>query len=205
MLKKPSGITVSLIGGAIFFATLAYCAPRWAPQQPGEFYGQVLDQDTKQPIEGAYALLVYIAAGGVPMGHSASWCVRTRGMFTGKDGKFSFPVDTEGGGSPLYVEAIKPNYFTHSVEMPRYKGQVTYNPEAKKDWDIFLKKQDPAKPNFRYGFRYCERPESRAGADPAIEFLRIQLNELIRYGVDERGQESTLGFIKHLQSAPDKK
>ena len=204
MLKKPSGITVSLIGGAIFFATLAYCAPRWAPQQPGEFYGQVLDQDTKQPIEGAYALLVYIAAGGVPMGHSASWCVRTRGMFTGKDGKFSFPVDTEGGGSPLYVEAIKPNYFTHSVEMPRYKGQVTYNPEAKKDWDIFLKKQDPAKPSFEFGFQTCERPESRAGADAAMEYLNIILGEYTRFGLYPNDIEGIKQQIKWLQSAPDK-
>ena len=73
---------------------------------------------TKQPIEGAYVVAIYREQ-VVSMAAMNSWCVKTRGMYTGKDGKFRFPVENLKGNSPLYAGAIKPGYYNG----PRYSRQ----------------------------------------------------------------------------------
>ena len=54
-----------------------------------DYTGQVLDEDTKLPIEGAYVLAVYERV-DLGMAGSARYCVKTKGMVTGKDGRLTF-------------------------------------------------------------------------------------------------------------------
>ncbi len=185
MLNKPRCITITLIGGAMFISTLAFCASPWGWNRHPEFVGQVLDAETAQPIEGGYALLVYLGAGGGPAGHTSSWCVRTRGMYTGKDGKFSFPVDNRGGGHPNIVHAIKSGYFLDVAATAAYNTKKRKHDTPEK-WDVLLKKQDPAKPSFQFGFQDCERPESEAAIEAALNFMSIAVMEEKKYGKDVR-------------------
>jgi hypothetical protein len=144
--------------------------------------GVVIDAQTKQPIAGAYVMAIYREAGGVWAGHSSTWCVRTEGMYTDKDGKYRF---SKGGllrlNQPLnfvfrgmiahepMLAAIKPDY---------YLG----------DWDgsdstrTQLVKQNPSKPEFRYGFFLCDRPASKDVVNANVVFLKIVRGEYVRLG-----------------------
>jgi hypothetical protein len=75
-----------------------------------EFTGRVLYEDTKEPIEGACVLAVYEKVDLGWAGASRN-CIKTKGMTTGKDGKFNFPIDKLDGNSPFQAFAIKPDHF----------------------------------------------------------------------------------------------
>jgi hypothetical protein len=75
-----------------------------------EYTGRVLYEDTKEPIEGAYVLAVYEKVDLGWAGASRN-CIKTKGMTTGKDGKFNFPIDKLDGNSPSQAFAIKPDHF----------------------------------------------------------------------------------------------
>src|SRR5438105_4888157 len=72
-----------------------------------EISGTVIDVATGKPIEGVYVMAEYKEAGAVLFAHSASWCVKTKGMYTEADGKYHFPI--ENSHIPQ-VHAIKPDY-----------------------------------------------------------------------------------------------
>jgi hypothetical protein len=169
-----------------------------------EMTGQVLDFDTKQPIEGAYVLAVYEK---VDLGFAASarYCVKTKGMTTSADGKFHFPVEKLDGLSPQNVYAIKPDYFYRdfaSLPPGLWKKQ---NKEAYSNHHIYLKKQDAAKASFQFGFGECSRPESAQAAEANIQFLTVMKSEYVRLGGSENGINILNDRMKRLQSAPDKK
>ena len=120
------------------------------------------------------------------------YCVKTKGMYTGKDGKFHFPVDKLNGISPYELRAIAPNYFW--VEQI-FKDNVGTGREKYTGRDVYLKKQDPAKPSLDYGgLVLCERPTSIGAVEANIQYLKILSNEYRKFlhnelakGTDDAG------------------
>lgn len=163
-----------------------------------EFTGQVLDFDTKQPIEGAYVLAVYEKV-DLGFAASASYCIKTHGMFTGKGGDFNFPIDRLDGLSPGRVFAIKADYYYRTFEPVPPAVWKKNNKETYSNRHVYLKKQDPANPEF-LGFSTCERPKSREAVDAAINYLQLMLVERKKYS--KHKSDSVESFIKQMQSVP---
>ena len=61
--------------------------------------------------------------------HSAKWCVKTKGMYTGKDWKYRFPFDNSRAP---YVSAIELDYYEYLPALGKHQ--------------IYLQLQDPVKP-----------------------------------------------------------
>jgi hypothetical protein len=173
-----------------------------------DFTGQVLDYDTKAPIEGAFVLAVYKKV-DLGMAASAEYCVKTKGMVTGKDGKFNFPIERLDSVSPAQVFAIKADYYLIKREIPSLEIQRNNNKETYSNRHVYLKKQDPAKLDFRYGYGQCERPESREAVEANIQFLLLERQELSRLatGFDwyKNAIETSDSRIHQLQAVPAKR
>ncbi|MEO8101533.1 MAG: hypothetical protein ABI790_03350 [Betaproteobacteria bacterium] len=165
-----------------------------------DFTGQVLDYDTKQPIEGAYALAVYEKV-DLGLAASARYCVKTKGMVTGKDGKFNFPIERLDSVSPAQVFAIRADYYLRANEPVASEARNKNNKETYSNRHVYLKRQDPAKPEFLYGFRRCERPLSTEAIEPAIKFMQLEISESNKYGRDVRSTNSISGSIESMQRA----
>ena len=172
------------IGAVALASAVAYCAP------PGtfrpitfEFTGTVRDQETKEPIEGAYVVATYdVFKSGFDV--SSRNCMRTKGMFTGNDGKFHFPIERLDGMSPSNVTAIKPGYYGNKREAGDPREHKQQSPAAYTNRDHYLVKQDPEKPNFRYGDgqEQCIHAETREAVEASVQFLKIKLSEVTRLG-----------------------
>lgn len=160
----------------------------------------MIDTDTDLPIEGAYVMVIYRDSGGTFLGHSSSWCVKTKGMYTGKDGKFHFPLESKNP----FVNAIKPDYYLsvskHPVVLEPYGGGQRVAPDP----NIYLKRQDPTKFNFRLGDMECERPKYREDVLANIEYLKIAVAEMVKYGDDKRGIDNARSRIQRLERLPEK-
>jgi len=168
-----------------------------------ELTGTVRDFQTKQPIEGAYAMAVYQGFSSTLGSGTASWCRKTLGMYTGKDGTFHFPVEKLDNISPVEVVAIKPGYrlhyaVFHSGEVQKHQGKENYIGR-----DVFLKVHDPEEKNWTLGGRQCDRPESRQAVEANIQYLKIQLDEYIKFGEREQIIRGTREIIKRLEDTPD--
>ena len=163
-----------------------------------EYTGRVLDADTKEPIEGAFALAVYEQV-DLGMAGAARYCIKTKGMLTDKDGKFHFPIDKLNGTSPSNVAAIKANYYSKGSPQISEKVWKAQNKETYMNRDVYLKKQDAAKPKFGYGFTYCQRPESRDGIEAAIQFLQIEIDDSNKFGRDVRSTNSVAGLVSAMK------
>ncbi len=168
-----------------------------------DFTGTVYDNVTKQPIEGAYVVAIYREQ-VVSMAAMSSWCVKTLGMYTGKDGKFRFPVENRKGNSPLHAGAIKPGYFNGPWEFPAEQIWKKQGREAYSNRDIYLIPQDPQKAVFSYGTQeeYCHHAKSREDAAAGVEFLKIQIKEIVRLRASEQGIDSVRSMIDHLERLP---
>ena len=162
--------------------------------------GRVLDAETKGPIEGAYVLGVYEQV-DLGMAGSARYCFKTKGMVTGKDGKYNFPLEKRRSSSLSTIAAIKADYYFEGERQLSQRDWKAQNKETYMNRDVYLKKQDAAKPKFGDGFTDCERPESRAAVEPAIRFLEMVFTENKKYS--KNGTDSVEFFIKRMQSAPD--
>jgi hypothetical protein len=173
-----------------------------------ELTGQVLIKDTNEPVEGAYVLAVYekVELGGAGASRN---CVKTKGMMSDKEGRFHFPVEKLDGNSPHMVYAIKPDHYFYLAAIPSDKVWKAQNKETYTNRHVYLKKQDPAKPDFQFGYGECARPESAQAAEANIQFLEFERAELIRLGSQfdwfKNSIETTDRRIKRLQSAPDRK
>jgi hypothetical protein len=172
------------------------------------FTGRVLDADTKAPIEGAFVLAVYEKV-DLGMAGSARYCIKTKGMVTGKDGAFSFPIERLDNRSPGDVFAIKADYYLSHLEHIPIRVQQKTNKESNSNRNVYLKKQDPAKPEFRYGYGQCERPESRDAVEANIQFLLIERQELEKRATAFDWYKAAIEIsdsrIHQLQAAPTKR
>jgi hypothetical protein len=164
---------------------------------PGQFgkpqlylTGVVLDAHTHQPLEDVYVLATYHDP--IPDSFSMNWahvnarepaCTHTRGMFTGKDGGFRLPVEKYDGLSPWRTYAIKADYYTHlnatSTMSIREHSEIYYRGR-----DIYLKRQDPSKPNTNYGPHSCGYQSSPVALAALVEFSEIELQETRKYFPD---------------------
>jgi hypothetical protein len=192
-----------LIASLLGASTLAYCAPAdWFGLRKPDFEltGQVLDFDTKQPIEGAYVLAVYQTISSAWLVGSSLNCVKTKGMMSDKEGRFHFPVEKLDQMSPGELHAIKPDYFLKTraeVSDADFKAQ---NKSAYSNRHVYLKKQDAAKPDFQYGFIGCYRPESNEAIEAAVRFTQIEMSEQIKYGRDGKNPAEGIELMQRAAS-----
>jgi hypothetical protein len=104
--------------------------------------------------------------------------------------------------------AIKADYFHRKLEIPAISVQKNNNKETYSNRHVYLKKQDPEKPEFRFGYDECERPESRDAAEANIKFLLLEKQEVMRLGSQSAWFNNSIETIdrqiKRLQSAPNK-
>jgi hypothetical protein len=192
-----------LIAALLGMSTLAYCAPAdwFGLRKPNfELTGQVLDFDTKQPIEGAYVLAVYQTISSAWFVGSFRHCVKTKGMYSDKDGQFHFPIDKLDRLSPSEVHAIKPDYFLRTRSEVSDKAYEAQGKEAYSNRHVYLKKQDPANPSFQHGFGYCERPGSVEAIEAATQFMQIEIGEQIKYGRDGINRTNMIQSMRETAS-----
>jgi hypothetical protein len=168
-----------------------------------ELTGTAYDANTRQPIEGAYVVAIYYES-AVGLAGSDTWCVKTKGMYTSKDGRFSFPIEALDSRSPRIVAAIKPGYYSGREVFPKPEIWKKQGREAYSGRDTPLIPQDPAKPEWVYGTNdvFCARAANRDDAAAGIEFLRIRLSEQQRLKSNPMAIESTANMIKHLENLP---
>lgn len=187
-LVASTGLGWSVAGG--FF---------WNKPIDFEFTGRVIDAETNQPIGGAFVMAEYrITESNWAANLSA--CIKTRGMTTGKDGRFRFKIDKLDGGSPLMAYAIKPGHFLHDTVVPSQTVLKKQNKESYSNRDISLQKQDPAKPNFRLGMaETCWRAKSKEDAEANIQYLMIELAETEKFGGRKEGIAAMKETIESLR------
>lgn len=156
------------------------------------YTGIVTDKDSGRPIEGAYAVASYYEEGRAP-GVTKQLCRKTKGMVTGPDGKFSFPVEKRDGLSPAFVTAIKPGYY---IQYTEYPDTTPYSNRR-----VLLKKQDERNPEFLYqsGDQVCTSAKSSADVTASVRFLEIERQERIRLHDSQGTIESVEGLIESLK------
>ena len=192
LVRAVARRTFVFVFGATAFATFA--------QTNIELRGRVLDRATKKPIEGAYVIAGYhekIVGPAVVK----QWCVRTRGAITGPDGSYHFPVEKLDGMSPASVSAIKPGYYFDYVQYPDKKTWKKQDASSYAGRDIYLSPQDEKKLEYSYGpeDKFCYHAKTSADAAASVEFLKIQLAEYIRLGVNERQVGAVRDMIRILE------
>ena len=196
--KAPLGIGLFLC-----VSVFAYCAPPGKFGKPSmDITGIVYDQDTMQPLEGAYVLAVYEES-AVGMAGSGNWCVKTKGMYTGKDGSYHFPVEKLDNRSPANVFAIKPDYYLFDRVIPEPDEQRWQTKGTYSNRHVYLKKQDKAKPSFRHGFGGCQRPESMQAIEAAVTFLEIEGNESQKYGGNAAWYKESIELTRKMAAAEE--
>jgi hypothetical protein len=182
-------------------ATAASCSPPWANRKADfELTGQALDFDTKQPIEGAYVLAVYEKV-DLGMAGASRYCVKTKGMLSDNEGRFHFPIDKLDGNSPYMVYAIKADYFLRDWELPTPDSVRGQTKQAYTNRHVYLKKQDPAKPEYLLReYRECGRPETREAAKANIAFLTIKKEEYVRLQMGDARIKNIEAMIQSLEA-----
>ena len=193
-----------IIATVALASVVAYCAP------PGTFRridfeltGTVRDKESKEPIEGAYVVAVYLIRESGLAATSFN-CKKTKGTYTDKDGKYHLPVEKLDNLSPHDVTAIKPGYYGNDRVIPTRKLQDAQSVETYSNRDLFLTKQNPESPNFRFGdFQEgCIFAESREDVAASIQFKKIELAELERLSDEPRYVEIAKREIARLESFP---
>lgn len=181
--------------------TLVSCAKSDAPEKIDfELTGRVLDKETNQPIEGAYVIAIYkeLVAGSAGV---SSHCIKTKGMFTGLDGKFHFPVEKKGGYSPSWVEAVKVDYSYWTTEMKPDRILLLQNAEAYADRNISMLKQDPNNPRyFGGGDVYCVHAKNKEDAAASVEYYKIKRAQYVKYNRGQPSLDNIDGMIQELET-----
>lgn len=171
----------SIVLVACAMALLSCACSKAPPKIDFALTGRVMDQETRQPIEGAYVVAIYKTqrAGAAAV---KSHCTKTRGMLTGKDGKFSFPVEALDTYSPSRAVAVHVDYILSGDKKPweAVKKQTT---ESYADRDIFLEKQKSGNDYVFVNMEvsdcvYATNPQDAAAA---AEFTRHELAQYIKY------------------------
>ena len=203
---RSAGMTLRL-GTLLLCGAIAACAGAsgGSPSSLGkidfEFTGTVYDAVTKQPIEGVYVFASYREPVGVN-----SRCYKTRGMYTGKDGKYRFPIEKLDGYSPWFTSAIKPGYFFGSFDTPKRDVWNRQDASSYADRNLYLIPQDPAKPNPRIGSgeEYCFAARTREDAAAGVAFLKIEIGERRKYGATPEAIAAMQDMIEHLERKPQR-
>ncbi len=168
-----------------------------------ELSGTVVDFDTKEPIEGAYVVASYKVLRS-DFATTASFCVKTKGMYTGKDGKYRFPVEKLDGRSPFTTNAIKSGYFFKDSSYPDSQLWKRQDAEAYSRRDIFLKRQDPSDADWHLsdGEEVCYAASNREAAGAGITFMKLRLAEYKRLKGREDAIQSFEEQIRRLETLP---
>ena len=193
--------TVIAIGLAVVASTVAFCGPPGMFRHANfELTGQVLEEGTRTPIDGAYVLAVYQENSCGFMVGCKSHCIKTKGMYTEKDGSFHFPVEKLDNRSPAFVTAIKSGYFYVKPVVRSEKIQEAQGKENYSGRNVILAKQSPAVPSFQFGTLACDSPVSREAAEANIVFYRIMKEESQRLGASKSGIDSIQDTIEMWES-----
>lgn len=163
---------------------LSSCEEDLTKGTAGVFYtGRILDVDTKQPIEGAYAIAAFEE---IVVGSAGAFahCIKTKGMYVGKDGTFSFAVEKFDGQSPLIVEGIHPDYTMRRSDIAKLEKKKMRNKDSYANLNVYLKKLDPNKPDYRHAASApCSHAKTREDQEASIEYVRIERAQRARFGM----------------------
>jgi hypothetical protein len=160
--------------------------------------GIVIDSKTGKPMEGAFVLAVYNESGGTLFGHSSSWCVRTKGVWTGPDGRFTFP---KGKPNNPHLYAVKEGYVLNPYleSKPRKEGE-----KPAEFRQLHLDRLGESRIDSS-DFIICERPATRQDVEANITYLKLLYKESEHNpkGYLRRDTiESTLARFEALPDAP---
>jgi hypothetical protein len=191
---------IALIGAA---SVIVSCGEAASTAANFEYTGIVRDSETREPLEGAYVVAGYRKVVSGPAA-TRSWCVKTRGMYTDKDGKFHFPVENLDGSSPASASAIKPDYFRGSSARPDPDEWRKQTAKAYANRDIYLHKQEPSTPTllFGYGDEDCDHAATRQDAEAGVQFMKIEQAEKIKYGAPKNSIDAGWRVIQRYESLP---
>lgn len=199
-MKMKSAAMMTILSNAALLAMGA-----GDPMSPPsfEYTGTVYNAITKQPIEGAYVMAIYEKSVVGPATMSFH-CVKTRGMYTGKDGSFHFPIERLDGLSPHWTVAILPGFFVDRSRFPDSADWKAQNREAYSHRDLSIKPQDPAHPEYAYGSHngFCHHAQFREDAEASTVFLRAELAEVQRYGALPNAHDALRSGIAANESRP---
>jgi hypothetical protein len=204
MTPKRQWQVLGIISLLAAVSVFAYCAPPGQYGKPAlDITGTVFDQDTKQPIAGAYVLAIYEESGGSFAGTS-NWCVKTKGMTTGDDGRYHFPVERLDNKSPARIAAIKADYYLYSSLAPSDALQRAQSKATYTNRDVYLKKQDVVKPEFINEFTGCERPQSTNAIEAALTYMDMKIKEETKLGKDMRSVNSLKDLMESMKQKAEK-
>ncbi|MEO8385058.1 MAG: carboxypeptidase-like regulatory domain-containing protein [Betaproteobacteria bacterium] len=175
IVQRHRYVLVTIIG--VTSAIEAWVTP---PALDFGITGTVLDAQTRRPIEGAYVLAMYTSG-------RQNRCAMAKGMHTGADGKFSFPVTALNYTSPQDIAAIKSGYYAKENNTVRRNTTIESNPRKYfSGRNIVLTPQADAPADFTLESRsdnvYCEDPPSQEDAIASFEFLKTRHMEMKRLG-----------------------
>ena len=148
--------------------------------------GTVVEAGSLKPIAGAYVLAIYERNAG----NRQEVCIASKGVYTGVNGKYEFPITAFNYFSPRYIAAIKPRYFmSRASDEPAKPISVYSDPRAYfTNRNIVLTRQEVGLPvsvvsdgSTRIG--PCEDAPNAEDAQASTLFLRMELEESIRLGV----------------------
>lgn len=181
---------------------LAACIEEKNTGNTGVFYtGRILDFETKQPLEGAYAIAAFEEIVVASAGAKAR-CIKTKGMYVGKDGAFSFPVEKFDGQSPLLVEGIHPDYTMWTMDLSTLERRRKKNQDSYSNLNVYLKKVDPKKPEYRSARSApCSHARTREDQEASIEYLRIARAQKARFGMAPEHLRSLDESIRHWETS----
>lgn len=187
-MKKPLTAGFGLKGSVLALCVLlSSCVSR---ELFTGYHGVVYDSTTGRPMEGVYVLAEYLDGGSIPFGHSAVWCVKTVGMHTGSDGRFSFP----GASVKPRLHAIKLGFFKDSDQTFRER-RATGGKAVGPPYDIYMTPQDLGQPR-QSAYVNCYRATTSVGARANIEYLEILREEDMKYGRDTKIVEWAISSLQ---------
>jgi hypothetical protein len=150
---------------------------------PLEVTGIVIERGSGKPLEGVWVLVPYHEVRTDHILISKQDCVRTRGMMTGPDGKFHFPIEKGGVAGPLNVSGIAPGYYTYTVQLPSQDIVKSRDPKAYSNWTVLMEKQDPTHPKYVTNLdAFCHWAKHPQDTEAADVYLEVELQEAKKYG-----------------------
>lgn len=154
--------------------------------------GTVYDMTSNKPLKGVYLLATYDIGSTVMFAHSSSSCIETRGMYTGSDGRFTFPV----------LNSVRPLIRAVAVDYVHVRSGFTikqrfYGNEKQTNDDKFMIHRRLS--DRRSAVVGCERPRTREALAPNITYLEIMQESDDKYG--NLGSAAAISnLIESLQS-----